>query len=128
MTAQLRALLLAPAYRPQRFRAAWFLFAIIVIGGSIPGARAEMSEVASGYVLHSSAYAVITYLLLTGMNGTLAARAMRAVLTVAAMGLLDEFVQSFFPYRHADIRDWMVDVCASLVTSAVLCLFLRRRD
>ncbi|TFW16975.1 VanZ family protein [Massilia arenosa] len=127
MTAQIRALLLDPVHRQLRLRGAFLLFAIIVIGGSIPGARAEMGQVASGYVLHSTAYAVIAFLLVTGMQGLLGGRAVRAVLTVAAMGAVDEFVQSFFPYRHADVRDWMVDVTAALVASLLLYLLLPKR-
>ena len=75
MTALLRACLLAPEYSTLRYRAAWLAFAVIVIGGAIPGARAEMGNVAPGVVLHASAYATITFLLLTGARGSLPARA-----------------------------------------------------
>jgi VanZ family protein len=33
-------------------------------------------------------------------------------------------VQSFFPYRGADIRDWMVDCGAALVTCLLLSALL----
>jgi VanZ family protein len=41
------------------------------------------------------------------------------VLTIAVMGALDEFVQSFFPYRHAAVSDWVVD-CSSAIIIALL--------
>lgn len=50
-----------------------------------------------------------------------AARNGRAiVLSVALIGLLDEFAQSFNPGRWVDLSDWIVDVSASVL--AVLCL------
>lgn len=125
MTALLRSFL-SPEYRALRYRAAWFCFALIVVVGSIPGARADIGQVASGIVLHATAYAGITFLLLTGSTGSLPARAVKAVLTVAAMGAFDEAVQSFLPYRHGALGDWMVDVTAALVCAAVSCVLLRR--
>ncbi|MFT3805111.1 MAG: VanZ family protein [Burkholderiaceae bacterium] len=56
-----------------------------------------------------------------------AARHGRAiVLSIALIGLLDEFAQSFNPGRSVDLSDWIVDVSASVL--AVLCLrWLRAR-
>ncbi|HEY1043823.1 MAG TPA: VanZ family protein [Telluria sp.] len=125
MTALFRTFLLAPEYRILRYRAAWLMFGVIVIGGAIPGARAEMGNVAPGVVLHASAYATITFLLLTGSAGTLAARALKAVLTVAVMGALDEGIQTLLPYRRGAVTDWVVDVTAAL-TCAAVCLILMR--
>jgi VanZ family protein len=47
------------------------------------------------------------------------------VLAVALMGAGDEFVQSFFPYRGADVRDWAVDCTSAILVSLLLCLALR---
>jgi len=116
----LHLLLLTPAYARLRFWSAMALFALIVIIGSIPGARADAAEVASGVVLHSCAYAVLTFLVFTGSSGTPAQRAVKAVLTIAAMGTVDEVVQSFLPYRHGAIGDWLVDCTAAIVTSTLL--------
>ena len=113
-------LLLTPAYARLRYWGAMALFALIVIIGSIPGARADAAEVASGVVLHSCAYAVLTFLVFTGSSGTPAQRAMKAVLTIAAMGIVDEVVQSFLPYRHGAIGDWLVDCTSAIVTSTLL--------
>jgi VanZ family protein len=113
-------LLLTPAHARLRYWGAMALFALIVIIGSIPGARADAGEVASGVVLHSCAYAVLTFLVFTGSTGTPAQRAAKAVLTIAAMGFVDELVQSFLPYRHGAVSDWMVDCTAAVVTSSLL--------
>ncbi len=112
--------LLTPAHASLRYRTAFFLYGLILILGSIPGARQDIGNYASGLVLHSCAYAGITFLLFTGGSGNLAARAMKAVLTVAAMGAGDELVQSFLPYRHGAVGDWLVDVTSAAVTVAVM--------
>lgn len=125
MTALLRSLL-SPDYRSLRYGAGWAAFAGIVIIGSIPGARADIGQVASGYVLHATAYAGITFLLLTGSTGSLPSRAAKAVGTVAAMGAFDEGVQSFLPYRHGTVGDWLIDVTAALACAAACCVLLRR--
>lgn len=116
----LHLLLLTTAYARLRYWGAMALFALIVIIGSIPGARADAAEVASGVVLHSCAYAVLTFLVFTGSSGTAAQRASKAVLTIAAMGAFDEVVQSFLPYRHGAIGDWLVDCTSAIATSTVL--------
>ncbi|GGY64456.1 hypothetical protein GCM10007387_53550 [Pseudoduganella albidiflava] len=116
----LHLLLLTPAHARLRYWGAMALFALIVIIGSIPGARADAAEVASGVVLHSCAYAVLTFLIFTGSTGTPPQRASKAVLTIAAMGFIDEAVQSFLPYRHGAFGDWMVDCSAAVITSSLL--------
>lgn len=92
----------------------------ILVGGSIPGARAEIGEVASGVVLHSLAYAGLTLLLFGGVGGSPARRAIASVLAIAAMGALDESIQRFFPYRGAAVGDWLVDCSAAVVTATIL--------
>jgi VanZ family protein len=127
MMSLLRAWLFSPDYKTPRYAGAWLAYAVIIMGGAIPGARAEMGNVAPGIVLHSVAYATITYLLLTGSNGSLPARAVKAVLTVAAMGALDEAIQTLLPYRRGALMDWVVDVTAALTCAAVCCILMRGR-
>ncbi|SNT09041.1 hypothetical protein SAMN06265795_11398 [Noviherbaspirillum humi] len=120
MYRHLIALLWEDRYATLRVLASHLLFVLILIAGNLPGARKEVGEVASGFVLHLSAYSVISYLLFTGTRGAVSRRAAVTVLTVVAMGALDEFVQSYFPYRGASVWDWLVDVAASLVTCTAL--------
>jgi len=122
--ATLVQLALAPRFRTLRYRCAWALYAAIVVVGAIPGACADLGDYASGFVLHSLAYAGLTFLLFTGSTGNARQRAIKAVLTAMAMGAFDEFVQSFFPYRTADVLDWLVDSGASVATSILLATFL----
>ena len=116
----LQQLLLTSSFARLRYWSAMAMFALILIAGSIPGARADVGELASGIVLHSCAYAVLTFLVFTGSRGSLAQRACKAVLTIAVMGAIDELVQSFLPYRHGAASDWMVDCSAGLVTASLM--------
>jgi len=96
------------------------LFAGILVAGSVPGARAEVGNFASGIVLHSLSYAFLALLWFVGASGSPALRAAKAVLAIALMGATDEMVQSFLPYRSGDVRDWLVDASAAVVASGVL--------
>jgi VanZ family protein len=103
------------------------LYLAVLILGSIPGARSEVAQVASGLVLHFVTYSCIALLLFTGFEGRLSARALITVLVIAGMGALDEYVQSFFPYRNAALRDWFVDAAAGLLMSGLLCAALPKK-
>jgi VanZ family protein len=124
MPAILSSLLLHPKLRLLCVASALLMYLAIVITGNIPGARADIGHYASGAVLHSTAYAVLAALWFLASAGSPAVRAAKAVLAVAAMGAGDELIQSFFPYRGADVRDWAVDCTAAIVTTGLLCLLL----
>jgi hypothetical protein len=114
-----RQLLFAARFSKLRLAIAALSYLGIVIGGSIPGVRADMAHVASGLVLHGLAYSCLCFLLFSGSSGSRNRRALLAVLGVMLMGALDEYVQSFFPYRHAAVGDWLVD-CSAAVAMAIL--------
>ena len=126
MTAALSALLALPRFRRVCHASAILMYATIIVAGSIPGARADIGRYATGAVLHSTAYAILAGLWFLGSTGGPATRALKAVLVVALMGAGDEFVQSFFPYRGADVRDWAVDCAAAIVTSTLLSFALHQ--
>lgn len=117
-------LLIDERYRKARFATAMALFVIIVLIGSIPGARAEIGNLASGIVLHSLAYGGLTLLLFTGTTGTRSERAIKAVIAIMAMGAIDELVQAMLPYRVGSLGDWLVDSIASVVTAGLSWCFL----
>ena len=94
--------------------------AAILVAGSIPGARTEVGAYASGVVLHGLSYAFLATLWFLGATGTPLQRALKAMLAIALMGAVDEWVQSFFPYRSGDVRDWLVDVTAATLASTLL--------
>ncbi len=122
----LNQLLLTPSHARLRYWSAMVLYLMILVIGSIPGARKDIGNVASGLVLHSCAYGGLTFLLFTGGRGDAAMRALKAVLSIALMGAFDEYVQSFFPYRHASVSDWMVDCSAALLMAAAMWLLWTR--
>lgn len=117
-------LFLDPRYQRLRYAAAFIAYAAIVAMGAVPGARAEIGNYASGIVLHTLAYGAITVLLFTGSAGSAPARALKSVLTVAAMGAVDELVQSVLPYRRGAVSDWLVDCNAAVLVAALLWAFL----
>lgn len=117
--------LYSDSYKTFRFRAAFVLYVLIVVLESIPGARVDVGKIASGLVLHGLAYSIITFLLFTGSNGHSTGKALRAWLSVAIMGALDEFAQSFFLCRNAAVHDWAVDVTGSLVNYQKDCNLIR---
>jgi VanZ family protein len=124
MPAFLSLLLLDPRLRSARITTALVLYALVLAAGSIPGARAEVGEFAPGVVLHGLTYAFLSLLWFLGSTGSGLTRATKAVLAVALMGAGDELVQSFLPYRSGDVRDWMVDVGAALLTSTLLAVIV----
>lgn len=120
MPALFALLVLDPKLRKLRLGCALLMYAAILVLGSIPGARAEIGHYATGVVLHSLAYAILTFLLFTGSTGSARSRALKAVLGVALMGAGDELLQSLFPYRGAAVADWLVDCNAAVITAALL--------
>ena len=120
MFATLTQLCFADHHARLRFRTALFLYALVILIGDIPGARADVGQYASGVVLHSFGYGVLTLILFSGIAGSMGRRALLAVLMVMAMGALDEFIQSFLPYRRGAVSDWLVDITAATAVAAPL--------
>ena len=120
MPALFALLVLDPKLRKLRLGCALLMYAAILVIGSIPGARAGIGHYATGVVLHSLAYAILTFLLFTGSNGSARNRALKAVLTVALMGAGDELLQSLFSYRGAAVADWLVDCSAAIIAATLL--------
>ncbi|MBL8413501.1 MAG: VanZ family protein [Propionivibrio sp.] len=120
MRAFIASIFLVPKFQRLSYRCAIALYLLILILGSIPGARVDIGQYASGGALHSVAYSILTVLLFSGNKGNRSERAVKSVFTIMAMGALDEYVQSFFPYRNADVMDWAVDVISGLVIATTL--------
>src|SRR5450830_1515522 len=125
MLALLRLLFVDPPLARLRLRCAVVLYLAILVLGSIPGARADIGQVASGWVLHSVAYAGLTLLIFGGVDARFR-RGARALIAFASMGALDETVQSFFPYRGAAVGDWLIDCAAACVSASLLYLLWPR--
>jgi len=115
MLATLTRYCFSEQYQGWRYRSALILYALVILIGDIPGARADIGQYASGVVLHSIGYGVLALILFSGTAGSMLRRAMHSMLMVAAMGALDEFIQSFLPYRHGAVSDWLVDITAASI-------------
>lgn len=115
MQAMLKQLCFSEQYQNRRYRTALILYALVILIGDIPGARADIAQYASGVVLHSIGYGVLAMILFSGTPGSMLRRALHAMLMVSAMGALDEFIQSFLPYRHGAVSDWLVDMTAAAI-------------
>lgn len=122
-------LMIDDKYHRLRFIAALLIYLAVLVFGSIPGARAEVGEFASGLILHFITYSVIAFLLFTGFRHEYSAKGITTVVLVALMGALDEYVQTFLPYRRGAIVDWYVDASAGILMSTLLwvCLETKRR-
>jgi VanZ family protein len=119
MRAFMASLIPEEQYEPFMFRSALALYFAVILLGSIPGARAEIGMVASGLVLHFFTYSLIALLIACGTRGNAARKALKAFVIVALMGALDEFLQSFLPYRRGALLDWYVDMSAGFLTASL---------
>lgn len=95
-------------------------FALMVAIGAIPGEATALSAKVPDKLLHFTAYAGLSGLIYGDLAGGMASRALRTLLLIALLGGLDEVMQSFMPYRSADLADWTFDMLAAL--SSVLLL------
>ena len=120
-------LMIDDRYHRLRFIAALLIYLAVLVFGSIPGARADVGEFASGFLLHFITYSVIAFLLFTGFRNEYSAKGFTTVALIALMGALDEYVQTFLPYRRGAIGDWYVDASAGILMSALLWVFLETK-
>ncbi|HZW12785.1 MAG TPA: VanZ family protein [Noviherbaspirillum sp.] len=102
--------------------AAALLYALMVLVGAVPGKAEAMSAAVYDKLLHFAAYAVLSGLVYLGLRGRPAPRALRTLIVTAVLGGLDEAIQSFMPYRHANWADWRVDMLAALSCVALMIL------
>lgn len=107
----------APFWRPGMARIclpmAGVFFAVLITVGNLPGLAAEMSDAFGDKRLHLAAYAFLTSLIYFSVNRR---PALVALLGATALGALDEAIQSFFPYRQADLLDLLADISAAGAT------------
>lgn len=88
-------------------------FAVLVTVGNLPGLAADMSDAFGDKRLHLAAYAFLTGLVYVSVNRR---PALVAMLAAIAMGLVDESIQSLFPYRQAELLDLLADISAAGAT------------
>ena len=94
----------------------------MIVIGAIPGEAQALSDAVGDKLLHLGAYSFLTCALFGGMRGTTTSRALRSLIAIGVLGALDEAIQSFMPYRNANLSDWAFDMLAAGLALAVLIL------
>ena len=90
-----------------------FLFIVLITVGNLPGLAADMSDAFGDKRLHLAAYAFLTGLIYVSVNRR---PALVAMLAVTTLGVVDETIQSLFPYREAELLDLLADISAAGAT------------
>lgn len=108
-------------------------FALMVIIGAIPGEAKILSSMVDDRLLHFSAYCLLTGLIYAGLTGSTTMRVISTLLIIELLSGLDETIQGFMSYRHADMTDLIFDALAA--TTALIMLVMleavmkrRRKD
>ncbi len=88
--------------------------------GLIPGKANALSTHVNDKLLHFSTYAVMTVLAFFSINAPTSSRIMVSLALIGILGLIDETIQYFLPYRNASIADSCFDVVAAVVVTCLL--------
>ncbi|SIT28634.1 VanZ family protein [Achromobacter sp. MFA1 R4] len=88
-------------------------FIVLITVGNLPGLAADMSDAFGDKRLHLAAYAFLTGLIYVSVNRR---PALVAMLAVTTLGVVDETIQSLFPYREAELLDLLADISAAGAT------------
>jgi len=106
-----------PFWRPGMARiclpVAGLFFLVLVTVGNLPGLAADMSDAFGDKRLHLAAYAFLSGLIYASVNRR---PVLVSLLVIAALGALDESIQSLFPYRQAELLDLLADISAAGAT------------
>ncbi len=90
-------------------------FLLMVTIGAVPGEVSSLSAHVGDKPLHMAAYAFISIMAHHSFTGSRQQRALASIILVGFLGLLDESIQSFLPYRNASLLDWCFDIAAAFV-------------
>jgi VanZ family protein len=100
--------------------AVWLLFVLMIAIGSIPGKAEALSAATHDKLLHFCAYFILSLLLYAGLSGAPLRRTLGTLFIIAMLGLADETIQYFLPYRNSETMDWMFNMMAASL-SVTLC-------
>ena len=99
---------------------ALILYGLILILGNIRGMGEQLLPDASDKHLHALAYGGLAALLFVGLRAPVVYRTLGIIALIAALGAVDECIQTLMPHRQADPMDWAADVLGSTAVCAVL--------
>ena len=115
------ARLFSSAQIQRRCRSATGIFFLLMIAiGSIPGKADALSAATNDKFLHFCAYSTLSVLLYLGLGGSTLRRVLGTLLVIALLGLTDETIQYFLPYRNSNTLDWLFNMMAAAL-SVTLC-------
>ncbi len=98
------------------------LYALILLLGNIRGLGQALAPDTSDKTLHLLAYGTLAGLLFVGMRQPLLRRSLMVVAVIGLLGVGDECLQAFIPYRDADALDWLADITGAALVCALLSL------
>ncbi len=107
-------------FRPLPLCLLLLFFVIMISAGSVPGQANHLSAHAGDKLLHFMAYGLMTFLSFQSITGSRITRILVSLLVIASLGLIDEGIQYFLPYRNASLSDWCFDVAAAVVVTFFL--------
>ncbi len=109
--------------RPLRITALLLFFLLMVGLGSIPGQAHALSDRFGDKLLHVLAYGLMTAISFGAIVARPRWQAMISIMLIALLGLIDESIQSFLPYRNASLLDWCFDIASAILVAMLLLLF-----
>jgi len=95
-------------------------FVIMISAGSVPGKATHLSAHVGDKLLHFMAYGLMSILSFHSITGSRIIRILFSFLLIASLGLIDEGIQYFLPYRNASLTDWCFDIAAAVVVTFFL--------
>jgi len=95
-------------------------FVIMISVGSVPGQANHLSAHVGDKLLHFMAYGLMSILSFHSITGSRIIRILFSFLLIASLGLIDEGIQYFLPYRNASLTDWCFDIAAAVVVTFFL--------
>lgn len=107
-------------FRPLPLCLLLLFFVIMISVGSVPDQANHLSAHAGDKLLHLMAYGLMTFLSFHSITGNRITRILVCLLLIAGLGLIDEGIQYFLPYRNASLADWCFDIAAAVVVTFFL--------
>jgi VanZ family protein len=98
-------------------------FGAMVALGAIPGSASALSSGVGDKTLHLLAYGFMTFLCFHSIKASRRGQSLISLLIMSLLGLLDEGLQSFLPYRNASLLDWCFDMAAAGTVILLLHLY-----